>query len=364
MQISPLTGLTFDDILLLPRYSDFGRDEISLKTRLTKDIEIELPFVASPMDTVTGSKMAKAISSMGGCAIIHRNLSIYAQAQLVSEVTLSGGLVGAAIGASTGYIERAAALVHAGCRILVIDAAHGHARTILDAITTVKKSYPLIQVISGNIATYDAAIASIEAGADALRVGMGPGAICTTRVISGMGVPQVTALREVSRAALSHHIPVIADGGIKQSGDMVKAFAAGASSVMCGSYLAGTDEAEGEVIEREGKKYKVYRGMGSEGAMRQGAQVKSEDEYHGKSYKDRVLVAEGVEGLVPYKGPVRDVILQAVGGVKSGLFYTGARTIEELQRTATCLQITSASLKESHVHSLVEVTNLGKSFMR
>jgi IMP dehydrogenase len=362
MHIVSHPGLTFDDILLIPRYTDFSRDDISLQTRLTKKITLDLPFVSSPMDTVSEERMALAMAQLGGISIIHRYLSVADQVALIAKITSAGHLVGAAIGASQGYVDRARALVEVGCPIIIVDAAHGHTRPVLDAIKTIKSNYPHIEVISGNIATYDAAVASIEAGADALRVGMGPGAICTTRVISGMGVPQITALLEVSRAAAPHKIPVIADGGIKQIGDMVKAFAAGASTVMCGSYLAGTDEAPGEIIEKNGKQYKTYRGMGSEAAMRHGAKVKSEDEYHGKSYADRILVAEGVEGLVPCKGPVKNLIDQAVGGIKSGLFYTGCKSLPQLHDTAAAIQITSASLKESHAHSLVEVTNAGKSY--
>ena len=243
----------------------------------------------------------------------------------------------------------------------------------------IKNAYPQLQIIAGNIATYEGAEALINAGADGLRIGMGPGAICTTRIISGMGVPQITAVMETSRAAKEHGVPVIADGGIKYSGDMVKAFAAGASTVMMGSYFASCEEAPGDVVElpagqvprrfqsifndkTKTYKFKSYRGMGSIGAMKKGAEIKSEDEFHGKSYKDRVLVAEGVEGLVPVRGNVKDLVDQAIGGIRSGMYYVGTRNIAELQEKGKFMQITQASLVESHPHDLL-VTNGGENYI-
>lgn len=371
-------GLTFDDVLLLPGYADFSRGDIDLSTKLTKRITLSAPFVSAPMDTVTESELAISLADLGGIGIIHRNLTINDQAKHVAKVRKKGLLVGAAVGASGNYQERLEALVNADVSIVVVDSAHGYTKQIIDAIKFIKKKYPKLDIMGGNIATFDGAEALIAAGADCLRVGMGPGAICTTRIISGMGVPQVTALQEVVRSASKKKIPVIADGGIKYSGDMVKAFATGASAVMMGSYFASTSESPGKKVtltraqvphrfqsifqkNKNNYVFKEYRGMGSIGAMQKGTKIKSEDEYHGKDYKDRVLVAEGVEGLVPVKGSVQTVIDQAVGGIKSGLYYVGAKTIPELQKKAQFLQITQASLTESHPHSLL-ITKAGENY--
>lgn len=372
-------ALTFDDILLLPSYADFNRGDISLKTRLTRKIELSLPFLSSPMDTVTEWKLAVALGRLGGIGIIHRNLPIPSQAAQIKRVKEKGFLVGGAVGASSGVKARVEALVTSGVDVLLIDSAHGYTSSVIETLVWIKKTYPLMQVIAGSVATFDGAKALIDAGADALRVGMGPGAICTTRIISGMGVPQVTAIKETVRAAMSHNIPVIADGGIKYSGDMVKALALGASTVMMGSFFASTQESPGKKVllershvphrflsifdpKKKSMLFKTYRGMGSVGAMKQGAKVKSEDEFHGKSYyKEKTLVAEGVEGLVPVRGTVEEVVAQAVGGIKSGLFYTGAKTIEALQKKATFVQITQASLVESHPHDII-VTNPGENY--
>lgn len=371
-------GLTFDDVLLLPGYADFSRGDIDLSTKLTKTITITLPLVSSPMDTVTESGMAIALGELGGIGIIHRNLTVEDQAAEVKKVKDTGLQVGAAVGANTGFEERVAALSTAGVDVVVVDSAHGFVKSVIDTISFIKNKYPDVQVIGGSIATFDGAEGLIQAGADGLRVGMGPGAICTTRIISGMGVPQITAIIETTKAAKKHGVPVIADGGIKYSGDMVKALAAGASAVMMGSFFASCLEAPGEVhvLKREQVphrfqsifkqdieeyKFKEYRGMGSVAAMKKGAKIKSEDEFHGKDYKDRVLVAEGVEGLVPIKGTVKEIVDQAVGGIKSGMFYIGAKTAQELQEKAQFIQITHASLTESHPHDVL-ITNPGENY--
>ena len=371
-------GITFDDVLLVPGFSDFSRADISVSTKLTKNISLDIPFVSAPMDTVTESKLAIALADLGGIGIIHRNLTIEDQVAEVKKVLDKKLKAGAAIGANKGFEERAKALIETGATVIVIDSAHGYATPIINTIKYIKKTFPKTEIIAGNIATYDGAKALIEAGADALRVGMGPGAICTTRIISGMGVPQITALFETCRAGKEFGVPVIADGGIKYSGDMVKAFAAGASSVMMGSYFASCEESPGEVKELDSThvplrfqsifndktktyKFKSYRGMGSIGAMKKGAAIKSEDEFHGKNYKDRVLVAEGVEGLVPVKGTVKSLIDQAIGGIKSGMYYVGAKTVSDLQEHGKFIQITQASLTESHPHSLL-ITNPGENY--
>lgn len=397
-------GLTFDDVLLTPGFADFSRSDIDLSTKLSKNITIKSPLVSAPMDTVTESALAIALAKEGGIGFIHRNLTIDDQAGEVAKVKAAGFLVGAAIGVSEGYKERLEALVKAGSDTIVLDSAHGWTNKFVEALTFIKQTYPNIDVIVGNIATYEAAKDLSKAGADGLRVGMGPGAICTTRIISGMGVPQITAIMETVRGASEFGVPVIADGGIKYSGDMIKALAAGASTVMMGSYFASCVESPGKVVQlskslvpsrfksifgkqnkelaakiHESNKelvevapealqkmeevyyFKEYRGMGSVGAMQHGAKIKSEDEYHGKSYKDKVLVAEGVEGLVPIKGSVKDLLDQALGGIKSGMFYVGAKTIPELQEKAQFIQITQASLSESHPHDVL-ITNPGENY--
>lgn len=371
-------GITFDDVLLIPGYSDFKRDEIDLSTRLTKNIMLKIPLVSSPMDTVTESELAVALAKRGGIGIIHRNITNEDQATEVRKVKDHNLLVGSAVGASKGFLNRVELLTNAGVDVIVVDSAHGNADYILDAIKQIKKQFPDVDIIGGNIATADGAKRLIEAGCDGLRVGMGPGAICTTRVVSGMGVPQITAIMDTVSVAKKHDVPVIADGGIKYSGDMVKAFSAGASTVMMGSFFASCQESPGTVVtltkdqvpsrfksivkeDISTYQFKSYRGMGSVGAMRKGAEIKSEDEFHGKSYNSRVLVAEGVEGLVPVKGTVKDVVEQAIGGIRSGMYYVGTKTIHELQETGEFMQITQASLTESHPHDLL-VTEAGKSY--
>lgn len=371
-------GITFDDVLLIPGYADFSRSDIDLSTQLTKKIKLSLPFISSPMDTVTESKLAIALAEQGGIGIIHRNLTISDQADQVAEVAKYKLLVGAAIGANVGFEERAKALVAAGVSVIVIDSAHGNAKPIVETIKYMKKTFPDVEIIAGNIATKEGAENLIKAGADALRVGMGPGAICTTRIISGMGVPQLTAIIDTASVGKRHGVPVIADGGIKYSGDMVKAFTAGAATVMMGSYFAGALEAPGKPHELKPEQvparfksilskkqatytFKEYRGMGSVAAMQEGARIKSEDEFHGKSYKDRVLVAEGVESLTPVKGTVKDIVDQTVGGIRSGMYYVGVKTIKELQEKGRFMQITQASLTESHPHDIL-VTNPGENY--
>lgn len=372
-----IEGLTFDDLLLRPGYSDFKRHEISLDTMLTKKIPLSSPFVSSPMDTVTESSLAIALAQRGGIGFIHRNLTGENQASEVDKVKKKKLLVGAAI-SPEGYDLRIKKLMKAGVDVIIIDSAHGYAKTVIDAISAVKNRFPTLQIIGGNIATKEGALALIKAGADGLRVGMGPGAICTTRIVSGMGVPQMTALLEIAPIAEKYKVPIMADGGITYSGDMVKALAAGAASIMMGGFFASCEESPGEKvmlakehvphrfkdilkIEKENYMFKSYRGMGSVGAMREGARIKSEGEYHGKSYSDRTLVAEGVEGLVPIKGTVSELLDQAMGGIKSGMYYVGAKTINILRKRAQFVRISQASLKESHPHDIL-VTNPGKSY--
>ena len=369
-------ALTFDDVLLRPGFSDFDRSDIALKSKLTKNITLDSPFVSSPMDTVTEQHLAIKLAELGGIGIIHRNLTVEAQAEEVKKVKNAGHIVGAAVGSSPGFETRVEALIKAGVDVILVDSAHGHARKVLDTLKYIKDNFQ-IDVIAGSVATAAGARALIEAGADGLRVGMGPGAICSTRIVSGMGVPQLTALLETSSVAQEAGIPVIADGGIVYSGDIVKALAAGASSVMMGRMFAATEESPSELIEltaeqvpsrfqsiingEKSYKFKGYRGMGSIAAMKKGMEVASEDEFHGKSYQGDVLVAEGVEGMVPCTGTVKDLVDQLAGGLYSGFYYVGARNFDELWQKAEFMQITQASLSESHPHDLF-VTDPGKNY--
>ncbi len=464
-------GITFDDVLLVPAYSEVIPNQVQLNTYLTKKIRLNIPLMSAGMDTVTEHRMAIAMARQGGIGIIHKNMSIEAQADevdkvkrsengvitdpfflspehtlqdaddLMSKFRISGvpitegkklvgiltnrdlkfeedytkkikecmtseGLVtakegitleeakailakarveklpivddnfnlkglitikdiektikypnaakdeqgrllcGAAVGITSNIMERVDALVQAHVDCIVIDSAHGHSKNIFNALRTVKEKYPELQVIAGNVATGAATKALIEAGADAVKVGIGPGSICTTRVVAGIGVPQISAVMDCAVAAKDYGVPVIADGGIKFSGDITKAIAAGANVVMMGSMFAGCDEAPGAFELFQGRKYKVYRGMGSIAAMENG----SKDRYFQADAKK--LVPEGVEGRVAYKGTVEDTVFQLIGGLRSGMGYCGAPTIEELQKKAEFVKISAASLKESHPHDI------------
>lgn len=377
MQLIDTPALTFDDVLLKPGYAGFSRSEINLETQLTRKITLGAPLVSSPMDTVTESGLAIALATFGGIGIIHRNLTITDQAAEVTKVKAKGLLVGAGVGSSPGYQDRVEALVKAGVDVIVVDSAHGYAKYVIDAVTYIKKHHD-IQIIAGSVATTEGAQALVDAGVDGLRVGMGPGAICTTRIISGMGVPQLTAIIETASVGQKHGVPVIADGGINYSGDITKALAAGASTVMMGRLFAATEESPGKIVEftkeqvprrfqsiingADTYQFKAYRGMGSLGAMERGKEISSEDEFHGKSYTDKsVLVAEGVEGLVPCSGPLELVAATMLEGVKSGFYYVGASSIPQLWETAVLRRITNASLTESHPHDLF-VTDGGNGY--
>jgi IMP dehydrogenase len=466
-------GLTFDDVLLQPLESSVLPSQADTRTRLTREIPLQIPILSSAMDTVTEADMAIALAQLGGIGVLHRNLSVEEQAAAVRQVkrfesgmvvnpitmtpdqTLaealelmkthrisgipivekSGKLCGILTNRDVRFAEnprqrvselmtkenlatvpvgtteadarkilhqrriekllvvdrddhcvglitvkdieksvaaphatkdgegrlrvaaattvgeagfaRSEALIEAGCDCIVIDTAHGHNTEVAKAVERVKSLSNSAQVVAGNVATSDAAKALVDAGADAIKVGIGPGSICTTRIVAGVGVPQLTAIMDAARAA--NGVPVIADGGIRTSGDMAKALAAGASAVMVGSLLAGTEEAPGEIFLYQGRSYKSYRGMGSVGAMARG----SADRYFQQDIKDHLkLVPEGIEGQVPYKGPVREIIHQMVGGVKAAMGYTGATTIAELQKRAKFVRITNAGLSESHVHDV------------
>ncbi|HEX4918979.1 MAG TPA: IMP dehydrogenase [Limnobacter sp.] len=471
-------ALTFDDVLLVPAFSDVLPKDTSLSTQLTRNIRLNIPLVSAAMDTVTEASLAIAMAQEGGIGIVHKNLSATQQAAEVAKVKrhesgvlrdpitiepeltvrqviaitqqhkISGfpvvkhgkvvgivtnrdlrfetnldqpvsnimtprerlvtvseddsleqakqlmhkhrlervlvmgsnhellGLitvkdiqkatehpfackdehgklrVGAAVGVGAGTEERVEKLVAAGVDVIVVDTAHGHSKGVLDRVRWVKQNYPKVEVIGGNIATGEAARALMEAGADGVKVGIGPGSICTTRIVAGVGVPQITAIANVAKALQGTGVPLIADGGIRYSGDISKALAAGASSVMMGGMFAGTEEAPGEVILFQGRSYKAYRGMGSLGAMTQG----SADRYFQDPANNAdKLVPEGIEGRVPYKGSVLAIIFQLVGGVRSSMGYVGCRSIEEMHSKAEFVEISSAGIRESHVHD-VQIT--------
>lgn len=468
-------GLTFDDVLLIPAESNVIPRDVSVFTKLTRNINLNIPIMSSGMDTVTEAKMAIAMAREGGIGVIHKNMTIAEQAQEIDKVkrsehgiivdpiflspenilqdavvlmeryhisgvpiTVDGKLVGiltnrdlrfetdfslkiadcmtaetlvtapigttvddaknilrkhrieklplvdeegnlkglitikdieknkkypnsakdangrlrvaAAIGVSTDMMERVAAVVAAQVDAIVVDTAHGHSQNVLQAVRAIKTAYPNIDLIAGNVATAEATRALIEAGVDAVKVGIGPGSICTTRVIAGIGVPQITAVNDCAKVAREHNIPIIADGGIKYSGDIAKAIAAGASVVMIGGILAGTEESPGETIIYQGRSYKVYRGMGSLGAMVKG----SKDRYFQEdaSQLDK-LVPEGIEGRVPYKGQVAETLYQMVGGLKAGMGYCGVATIEDMISKTQFIRMTGAGLKESHPHDII-----------
>src|ERR1700677_4774404 len=428
-------ALTFDDVLLLPGKSSVLPTQTDTRTCLSRKIALNIPIVASAMDTVTDARLAIAIARQGGIGFIHRNMTIDRQAEevdkvkrsesgmIVDPVTISPELtvrqaldimnkdslvtvpvgttledaekilqqhriekllvvdadfnlkglitvkdiqkkiefpnatkdehgrlrVGAAIGATGDFLERAEEMAREKVDVLVVDTAHGHTTRVMEAVRAVKQKYPDIQVIAGNVATEEGARDLISLGVDAIKVGIGPGSICTTRVVTGAGVPQITAIIETTRAAKGTGVPVIADGGIKFSGDITKAIAAGASSVMIGGLFAGTEESPGETILYQGRTFKSYRGMGSLGAMEAG----SADRYAQEGVARGKSVPEGIEGQVPYKGPLAALVDQLVGGLRSGMGYCGAANLEELHERAKFIRISSAGLRESHVHDVI-----------
>ena len=478
-------GLTFDDVLLMPAYSEILPSEVKIHTQLTKNIQLHVPILSSAMDTVTEAQLAIALAREGGIGILHKNMSIERQAEQVRKVKRSesgmivdpitlevtatigdalklmkenkiGGipiidktnklvgiltnrdlrfetdrkrkvsevmtkenlviapegtdlrkaekilrqykieklpvvnkqgkliglityrdilqlsafpnavkdkigrlLVGAALGITKDLLERAAALQSVGVDIVSLDSAHGHSKGVIEALKLLKKTYKNLPVIAGNVATAQGAIAMANAGADAVKVGIGPGSICTTRIVAGAGVPQLTAIMEAAKALKGKNIPIIADGGIRYTGDMVKAIAAGANCVMMGSIFAGTEESPGETIIYEGRKFKGYRGMGSIGAMSQG----SGDRYFQENESDsKKYVPEGIEGRVAYKGNLHEIVYQFVGGLKAGMGYCGAKNVKDLQN-ATFVQITNAGMRESHTHD-VEVTREAPNYSK
>lgn len=342
-------ALTYDDVLLVPQYSTIVPADTSIATTLGS-LSLELPFLSAPMDTVTEAPMAIAMAQAGALGVIHKNMTAKKQAAEVGKVVAKKLQVGAAVSVGDEQFDRAVALVNAGASLLVVDSAHGHSKGVLDQIKRLKKQFKKqVVIVGGNVASHEGTTALIKAGADVVKVGVGPGSICTTRVVAGIGVPQLTAVMEAVAAAQKTKTPVIADGGIKYSGDIVKALAAGASAIMAGGLFSGTAESPGKVVTKGGKKMKMYRGMGSEDAMMAG----SKDRYGQKGTKEKKkLVPEGVVGYTDYKGKVADILVQLAGGVQAGMGYNGAKNIATLQKKAQFVRITNAGFTESHPHTL------------
>ena len=371
-------GLTFDDVLLIPAESHVLPNEVKLDTKLAPNLQLHIPLISAGMDTVTEGNMAIAMAENGGLGVIHKNLSIEAQVEEVKKaksktvdpnlphpaVDDQGRLLAAAaVGVTSDTFERAESLLEAGADAIVIDTAHGHSAGVLRKIKEIREHFPNATLIAGNVATGEGTAALFDAGVDVVKVGIGPGSICTTRIVAGVGVPQITAIYDAASVAQKYGKKIIADGGIKYSGDVVKALAAGGNAVMLGSMFSGTTEAPGTIFTNEGKQFKSYRGMGSVGAMSQ--QHGSSDRYfQGGVNEANKLVPEGVEALVPYKGDVSNIIYQIDGGLRAGMGYVGASTIEELIENSQFVQITNAGLRESHPHDVQmakEAPNYGGS---
>ena len=359
-------GYTFDDVLLVPAASDVLPNEVDLSTHLASNLKLKVPFISAGMDTVTESGMAIAMAQLGGLGVIHKNLSIEAQAKEVALVKAASAgedatvdakgrlVVAAAVGVTSDTFDRAQALIDAGTDAIVIDTAHGHSAGVLRKIAEIREQFPAVTLIAGNVATGEGTDALFAAGVDVVKVGIGPSSICTTRVVAGVGVPQLTAIYDSAAVARKWGKPIIADGGIKYSGDIVKALAAGGNAVMLGSMLAGTSEAPGEVYEQNGRKFKTYRGMGSMAAMEQAHG--SKDRYFQSGVNEaNKLVPEGIEGQIEYKGSVNDIVFQMVGGLRSGMGYTGCKNIATLNDNAQFVEISNAGLLESHPHD-VQIT--------
>ncbi|ANN49942.1 guanosine monophosphate reductase [Levilactobacillus brevis] len=367
-------GFTFDDVLLIPAESHVLPNEVDLSTQLAPNLKLNVPFLSASMDTVTETKMATTMARNGGLGVIHKNMSADDQAKMVAAVKAIENdasqypnaavdannhlLVAAAVGVTSDTFDRANALLNAGADAIIIDTAHGHSAGVLRKVAEIRHQLPDATLIAGNVATGEGTRALFEAGVDVVKVGIGPGSICTTRVVAGVGVPQLTAIYDAAQVAREFGKPIIADGGMKYSGDIVKALAAGGNAVMFGSMFSGTDEAPGNIIEDGGKKYKTYRGMGSLASMSHG----SADRYfQGGVNEANKLVPEGIEARVEYKGSVNDIIFQMVGGLRSGMGYTGSATIQDLIDNAQFVRISNAGLIESHPHD-VQITKAAPNY--
>ena len=351
-------ALTFDDVTLAPNYSEILPSEVNTSIQLTENLKLKIPLLSSAMDTVTEGKMAIAIAKAGGIGVIHRNLNIKQQINEIKKVKKQNLLVGAAVGAGVDEFVRAKKILKESIDLIVVDTAHGHTKKVAEIIKYIKKiKNKRIALCAGNIATPEAAKFLIKLGVDVIKVGIGPGSICTTRLVAGIGVPQLSAILSVRNGLKNKKVKIISDGGIKYSGDLAKAFAAGADAVMIGSLFAGTDETPGKLIKKNGKLFKSFRGMGSVGAMNKG----SADRYFQKKQKDiSKYVPEGVEGYVKYKGDVGRIIYKLIGGLKSSMGYLGSSKIINLRNNPHFVKITKAGFYESMVHNVDVVKNDSK----
>lgn len=344
-------ALTYDDVLLVPQYSQILPSDVNPATTLGH-LTLAVPFLSAPMDTVTEAPMAIAMAQAGALGVIHKNMAAKKQAEHVAKVVAKGLPVGAAVSVGDEQFERAVLLVKAGAELLVVDSAHGHSKGVMDQVKRLKKQFKKgVTIVGGNVASSAGTKALIDAGADVVKVGVGPGSICTTRVVAGVGMPQLTAVMEAVAVARKSRrsVQIIADGGIKYSGDIVKALAAGSAAIMAGGLFSSTLESPGKVVTVGGKKMKVYRGMGSYEAMQQG----SKDRYGQKDVKEKKkLVAEGIVGYKEYKGKVEDIVFQLAGGLRNGMGYNGANNLKELQQKAQFVRMTPAGRAESHPHTL------------
>ena len=343
-------ALTFDDVTLVPKYSEILPSEVDTSIILTKFLKLKIPLISSAMDTVTESRMAIAIAKSGGLGIIHRNLDIKKQVLEIKKVKKQKLLVGAAVGAGVNELKRAEAILKENIDMIVVDTAHAHTKKVSEIIRFIKKKKSKkTSLCAGNIATAEAAKFLLKLGVDIIKVGIGPGSICTTRLVAGIGVPQLSAILNVRNGIKNKSVKIISDGGIKYSGDLAKAFAAGADAVMVGSLFAGTDETPGKLIKRKGKLFKSFRGMGSVGAMNKG----SADRYFQSKHKDKSkYVPEGVEGYAKYKGKVDNIVYKLIGGLRSSMGYLGSKQIKYLRNKPQFVKITKAGFYESMVHNV------------
>ena len=351
-------ALTFDDVTMAPKYSEVLPSEVDTSTKLSNNLTLKIPLLSSAMDTVTESRMAIAIAKAGGIGVIHRNLDIKKQIQEIRKVKKKRLLVGAAVGAGPLELKRAEAILKENIDLIVVDTAHGHSKKVAEIIKEIKKiKTKKTTLCAGNIATAEGAKFLISLGVDILKVGIGPGSICTTRLVAGIGVPQLSAIIEVKKGIKNKNTKIISDGGIKYSGDIAKALSAGADAVMIGSLFAGSLETPGNLINKNGKLYKSFRGMGSVGAMNKG----SADRYFQTKQKDASkYVPEGVEGFVKYKGNVKSIIYKLIGGLKSSMGYLGAKKVSLLKNKPNFVKITKAGFYESMVHNVDEVKSESK----
>jgi len=351
-------ALTFDDVTMAPKYSEVLPSEVDTSTKLSNNLTLKIPLLSSAMDTVTESKMAIAIAKAGGIGVIHRNLNIKNQIEEIRKVKKQKLLVGAAVGAGPLELKRAEAILKENIDLIVVDTAHGHSKKVAEIIKVIRKmKTKKTTLCAGNIATAEAAKFLIKLGVDIVKVGIGPGSICTTRLVAGIGVPQLSAIIEVKKGVKNNKTKIISDGGIKYSGDIAKALSAGADAVMIGSLFAGSLETPGKLIKKNGKLYKSFRGMGSVGAMNKG----SADRYFQTKQKDASkYVPEGVEGFVRYKGDIKRIIYKLIGGLKSSMGYLGAKKVTLLKNKPNFVKITKAGFYESMVHNVDEVKSESK----